>query len=273
MKRNRAKTIISTSIMLVISIIFIFPFYTMLMMSSQFSEDINKGIPLLLGGYLIENIKTVFAANFQVFYLNSFIVASFSTIASVFVSTITGYSFAKYKFRFKKQLFSFILITMMVPSQLGLVAFVVEMKQIGWMNTFLPLIIPAAATGFGVYWMKNYIESSLPGELLESGRIDGASEPRILFSISLACIKPAIFALGMMNFVTSWNSFLVPLVILNKISTYTIPIGIVTLNSAYRTDIAARIMALVIGTIPLVIIFISSSKSFISGITMGAIKG
>lgn len=273
MKMYRGKTIVFTAIMFIISIMFIFPFYTMLMMSTQFTENIYKGIPLLPGADFFKNIKTVFAANFQVFYLNSFIVASCATVMSVAVSTITGYSFAKYKFRFSKQLFSFILITMMVPTQLGLVAFVVEMKAIGWMNTFLPLIIPAAATGFGVYWMKNYISGALPNELLESGRIDGASEPRILLSISLACIKPAIFALGMMNFVASWNSFLVPLVILNKLSTYTIPIGIITLNSAYRTDIAARIMALVIGTVPLIILFISSSKTFINGLTMGAVKG
>lgn len=269
----RMKSTVYTLIMVLVSIIFIFPFFSMIMMSTQYTENIYKGIPLLPGGYLFQNIKTVFAANFQRFYLNSFIVASCATLMSVSVSTITGYSFAKYKFRFSGILFSFILITMMVPTQLGLVAFVVEMKKIGWMNTFLPLIIPPAATGFGVYWMRNYIGSSLPNELLESGRIDGASELRILGIIAIPCIRPAIFALGMMNFAANWNSFLVPLVVLNKPKTYTIPIGIITLNSAYRTDLAARITALAIGTIPMVVIFLACSKSFIRGITLGAVKG
>ena len=177
-----------------------------------------------------------------------------------------------YKFKGSKFRFSFVMITMMIPSQLGLVAFVVEMKKIGWMNTLLPLIVPPAATGFGVYWMKNYIGSNFPKELMESARIDGASEPKILFSVAVPCIKPAIATLGLMNFVTNWNSFLVPLIVLNKSETYTVPIGIINLNSAYRNDLAAKITALSIGIVPLLILFIFTSRTFISGITMGAIK-
>jgi ABC-type glycerol-3-phosphate transport system permease component len=267
------KPFVFTLAMILVALAFVFPFYAMIMMSTQVNEDLYKGIPLLPGKYLVENIKTVFAARFGIFYANSFIVATSATLLSVAVSTLTGYAFAMYRFRFSKQLFSFILVTMMVPLQLGLVAFVVEMKAIGWMNTFLPLIIPPAATGFGVYWMRNYIGSSLPIELLESGRLDGASELRILYRISLPCIRPAIFALLMMNFAANWNGFLVPLIVLNKPETYTIPIGIITLNSAYRTDLAARIAALTIGTIPLVAVFLASSKSFIQGLTMGAVKG
>lgn len=273
MKKMKIKSIILTILMFALAFVVLFPFYTMIMMSTQYSENIYKGIPLLPGGYLTENLKTVFNARFEIFYKNSLIVAIGSTLLSLFVSTLCGYALSKYKFKGANFLFKFILVTMMVPTQLGLVAFVVIMKNIGWINTLLPLIVPPAATGFGVYWMRNYIASALPDELIESGRIDGASEPRILARIALPCIKPAIFSLALMNFVTSWNSFLVPLIVLNKTDKYTVPIGIINLNSAYRNDLAAKITALTLGTIPLLILFMVTSKSFIRGITMGAVKG
>jgi multiple sugar transport system permease protein/cellobiose transport system permease protein len=109
--------------------------------------------------------------------------------------------------------------------------------------------------------------------MLESARIDGASEPRILLSISMPCIKPALFSLALMNFVTNWNSFLVPLILLNKQNIYTVPIGIINLNTAYRNDVAAKITALSLGTLPLLALFAATSRSFIRGITMGAVKG
>lgn len=272
MKKKKIKNGFIFLIMVFIALVCLLPFYLMIVMSTQYTEDIYKGITLIPGKYLLENLKTVFNAHFELYYKNSVIVSVSATILSVLVSMLCGFSFAMYKFKGSKFLFSFVMVTMMIPSQLGLVAFVVEMKKIGWMNTLLPLIVPPAATGFGVYWMKNYIGSNFPKELMESARIDGASEPKILFSVAVPCIKPAIATLGLMNFVTNWNSFLVPLIVLNKSETYTVPIGIINLNSAYRNDLAAKITALSIGIVPLLILFIFTSRTFISGITMGAIK-
>lgn len=273
MRMYRAQTIALTAAMILLALIFVFPFYAMIMMSTHYAEDLYKGIPLMPGKYLLANLKTVFGAHFEVYYFNSLTVAVSSTLLSVTISMLCGYSLAKYQFKGREFLFGFILITMMIPTQLGLVAFVVEMKQIRWVNTLLPLIIPPAATGFGVYWMRNYIAGAVPSEMLESARIDGASEPRILFSISVPCMKPALFSLALMNFVGSWNAFLVPLILLNKPAIYTVPIGIINLNSAYRNDIAAKITALALGTLPLLALFAATSKSFIRGITMGAVKG
>jgi multiple sugar transport system permease protein/cellobiose transport system permease protein len=273
MKMYRTKTIFLTIVMILLALVFVFPFYAMIIMSTHVSEDLYKGITLLPGNYLGENIRTVFGAHFEVYYFNSVVISVCATILSVTVSMLCGYALSKYQFKGRNLFFSFIMITMMIPGQLGLVAFVVEMRQIGWVNTLLPLIIPAAASGFGVYWMRNYIAGAIPLELIESARIDGASEPRILWSISVPCIKPAIFSLALMHFVTNWNSFLVPLVMLNKPNLYTVPIGIINLNSAYRNDLAGKITALALGTIPLLALFAATSKSFIRGITMGAVKG
>lgn len=267
------KEILLFIVMLIISFFCLFPFYTMFMMSTQVTEDIYKGVPLLPGTYLIENLKTVFHAHFEIYYKNSIIQAVGCTFLSLIISTLCGYAFAMYRFKGHTALFNFVLVTMMIPAQLSLVAFIIEMKGIGWMNTLLPLIIPPAANGFGVYWMKNYMEGALPQELLDSGRIDGASEPKILFSIVVPVIKPALSSLGLMQFVSNWNSFLIPLIVLNRNEIYTVPIGIINLNSAYRSDLAAKITALSIGTIPLLILYIFTSKTFINGITMGAVKG
>lgn len=272
MKKGNVKRAAVFLVMVLVALICLLPFYLMIIMSTQYTEDIYKGITLIPGKYLLENLKTVFNAHFELYYKNSIIVSVSATALSLLVSMLCGFSFAMYDFKGSKFLFSFVMVTMMVPTQLGLVAFVVEMKSIGWMNTLLPLIVPPAATGFGVYWMKNYIGSNFPKELMESARIDGASEPKVLFSIAVPCIKPAIATLGLMNFVTNWNSFLVPLIVLNKSDTYTVPIGIINLNSAYRNDLAAKITALAIGIIPLLILFMLTAKTFISGITMGAVK-
>ncbi len=270
---RKIRTIVLFAIMLIVAIVCLFPFYAMIMMSTHVTEDIYKGIPLYPGSYLIENIKTVFGAHFEIYYRNSIIQATCCTILSVLVSMLAGYSFAMYKYRGSNALFAFILVTMAIPTQLGLVAFIVEMKAIGWMNTLLPIIIPPAASGFGVYWMKNFISGAFPSELMESARIDGASEPRILFTIAAPTIRPGITSLGLMNFISNWNAFLVPLIVLNRNETYTVPIGIINLNSAYRNDLAAKICALSIGTIPLLILYLAASKTFIEGITMGAVKG
>lgn len=272
MTKKKFNRIVLFLIMVLIALICLLPFYFMLIMSTQYTEDIYKGITFLPGRYLLENLKTVMNAHFEMYYKNSLIVAASATALSLFVSTLCGFAFAMYEFKGSKFLFAFVLVTMMIPTQLGLVAFVVEMKAIGWMNTLLPLIVPPAATGFGVYWMKNFIGSNFPRELMDSARIDGASEPGILLSIAVPCIKPAIASLGLMNFVTNWNSFLVPLIVLNKSDTYTVPIGIINLNSAYRNDLAAKITALSIGIIPLLILFLLTAKTFINGITMGAVK-
>ena len=129
MKAKSMKKLLLMVFLIFCSLIFVFPFYTMIMMSTYYSEDIYKGIPLLPGGYLLENLKTVFSAHFEVFYINSLITAVSAAFLSVTVSCLCGYSFAKFEYKGRKLLFNFVMITMMIPAQLGLVAFVVEMKD------------------------------------------------------------------------------------------------------------------------------------------------
>ncbi len=260
-------------ILIVISLISLAPFYMMLMMSTQYNEDIFKGMVLLPGNYFIQNFATVMKSKFYLYYLNSIYVSLFSTVLCLFISSLTGYALSKYEFKLKKPIYYFIIMTMMVPSQIGLIGYVVEMRAMHINNTLLPLIIIWTTNAFGVFWMTQYISQAVHSELIESARMDGCNDFGIFIKIVLPCIKPAIATLSMVIFLWSWNNYLLPLVIVSNSGLFTIPLGISSLGGYYRTDYAARMTGLAFSTIPLIIIFISGSKYFVRGLTAGAVKG
>jgi ABC-type glycerol-3-phosphate transport system permease component len=256
-----------------ISVISFFPFYVMAMMSSYVTEELFTGVKLSPGTYLLENFKTVMNVNYPHFYMNSLIVAITHTLAAVFVSALTGFAFAKFKFRFKKPLFYFILGSLMIPPQLGLVGFVVEMKAFGIVNSLFPLILPGIASAFGAFWMTQYISGAVPNEIIESAEMDGSSTMRTFLQIVFPIIRPAFITLFLLFFLWSWNSYLTPLVIISKEVLYTIPLSIGLIGSEYRTDFAARILGLAVSIIPVLILFAAGSKHLIRGLTAGSLKG
>jgi cellobiose transport system permease protein len=272
-KRTKIKTVLSTGIISISALIAIAPFYIMFMMGTYSTGEIFKVLPLIPGTHLLDNLKTVFASDFIRYYANSIYVAVLVTLGSVFVSTLAGFGFSKYHFRGKNILFAAVLVTMMIPSQLGLVAFAAEMRVLGWTNTHLPLIIPGMAHAFGVFWMTQYIKSSVPDEVLDSARIDGCTDFRAFIQIVVPYVKSAIVTLVLLAFIASWNSYIIPLIVLNKAKLYTIPLGITTLGDFFRADYAARITGLSLGTIPLILVFAIGSKYFIKGLMAGAVKG
>lgn len=250
------------------------PFYLMVIMSSYDSNELFMGLHLLPGDNFIENIKDVLInAGFGRFYFNSIYIAVASTVLCVLVCAMCGYALAKFDFKLKKLCYNAILITMMLPTQLGLIAFVWEMNKIGWTDSHLSLIIPAAANAFAVYWIRQYTVQGVPTEIIESGRMDGCNEAGIFFKLVVPFIKPALGSQAMLSFMASWNAYLVPLVLISKPEKYTVTLGLSTLDALYRANYGARIAALVIGTIPMFIIFFIFSKSLIKGITAGSVKG
>ncbi len=262
-----------TVLLLILAAITIFPFYLMICMGTHSSGELFKGAILLPGSYLLKNLKTISDSSLERFYLNSLISSCVATAAGMLTSAMAGYALSKYRFRFREAIIKMVLALMMIPGQISLIAYVIEMRNMHLMNTLWPVIIPFTYSAFGVYWMKQSIDGSVPDEVIESARIDGASEQRIFLTIVLPFIKPALVTIALLLFLWSWNSYLLPLITINDMEHYTVPLGVAMLNGMYTTDYAAKILALTIGTLPLIIMFIFGSKYFIRGLTAGAVKG
>ena len=259
--------------LVLISLISLIPFWLMFSMSTYQSEMIFQGNPLIPSTYLAENLKTIFASNFVQSYANSFFVSIVAMVASVLICTMVGYAMNVYRFKAKKVINLLIMMTMMVSTQIGIIGYMIEMRNMKLNQTLWPMIFVWFASGLGAYWMTSFIKSSLPIELVESARIDGANEFRIFFNICFPCIRPGLMTLCLLQFLWSWNSYMYPLVFINKKENYTIPIFIKSLASAYRTDYGAQLCGLTLATIPILILFVIGSKSFIKGLTAGAVKG
>lgn len=260
-------------LLIVISLISITPFYFLIIMTTQLSEDIFKGKIFLPGNYFAANLITVLNSSFFHSFWNSTVVSVISTVICVFICAMAGFALSKYEFKFKRAIFGFIVMTMMVPGQIGLVGFMIEMRTFHLTQTLVPLILVWTANAFGVFWMVQFMKASLHPELIESGRVDGCNEFRIFIQIVLPVIRPAIATLSLLIFLWSWNSYLLPLVLINKESLFTIPLSIQSLGNYYRTDYGARMTGLLFAILPLIVIFVIGSKSFIRGLTSGAVKG
>ncbi len=261
------------AVVILISLVTLFPFYVMIIMSTYVSEDIMVSLQLFPGNYLLENLKTVFATDFLRFYWNSTYVAVIATLGGVLVSSMAGFAFAKYRFKGRKVLFGIVLATLMIPSQLGLVGLVMQLKGMKLMNTHFALIVPPMANAFYVFWMTQYMKGSVPTEILESARIDGCNDFRAFFRIVFPIIRPATITVFLLSFLGSWNNYLTPLVVLNKEKLYTIPMAITLFSTTYRNDYAASILALTLATLPIIVIFAFGSKYLIQGMVAGSVKG
>lgn len=261
------------TVMVLISILSIIPFYFIISMGTHTTAEIYRGDVFGLGGSLIKNMETIIKGNFMLFYKNSFVTALASGVLCVLVSALAGFGIHIYHFKAKTFMKSFIVATMMVPAQIGLIGYTIEMRNLGLTNSLIPLVLTWGASAYGVFFMIQYMQTSLPIELVESARIDGCGELRIFFTIAFPLIRAAVGTLFMLIFLWSWNNFLMPSTLLNKSSKFTIPIGIQTLATAYTQDWGARGAALTISVVPLLIIFAFGSKYFIKGLAAGAVKG
>ena len=269
---KKVSTAVIALILAIVSIVSLVPFWLMMSMSTYKSEMIFQNNPLIPSNFLAENIKTIFASNFVQSYMNSFIVSFSVMVLSVLICSMVGYAMNVYRFKGKKLANTLIMLTMMVPTQIGIIGYMIEMRNFKINNTLWPMILVWMASGLGAYWMISFVKGSLPLELVESARIDGASELRTFFQIAFPCIRPGLLTLCLLQFLWSWNSYMYPLVFINKQENYTIPIFVKSLASAFRTDYGAQLTGLTLSTIPILILFAIGSKSFIKGLTAGAVK-
>lgn len=272
-KRLTVPRVIIIALLIAITIVSVFPFYCMLIMGTYSINDLFKGIKLLPGTNLAKNWETLFTVPILSYYKNSVVAGLATVLICLFTSTTCGYGLAKYRFKGRKFLYNMVLALLMIPTQLGLIAYIIEMRYLGLNGTLWPVILPYSASAFGVFWMTSFTSEAIPDEVIESGRIDGCNEFRIFLQISLPFLRPALVTLTLLSFLWSWNALLVPLVTLNKEALFTLPLGIKGLSTGFRNDYGAQILGLSVGTLPILILFSAFSKNLISGLTAVAVKG
>lgn len=263
------------SVLIGISVFMVLPFIWMLSTSFKPIQDVFGYPPSLIpANPTLSNYEFVFNdGNVVRVFGNTFFIAIATTLLSLFFTALGGYGFAKYTFPGKGTLFGFLLATMVVPGAVMLVPSFVLMRMFGWVDTFWPLIVPGAASAFGIFFFRQYI-STVSDELLDAARLDGASEFGIFSRVIVPIISPGMVSLGLIFFMASWNNYLGPLIYLKSPEKWTFTLAINGLIGGAGLTYWGEQMAMsVISLLPLVIIFLIFQRRFVEGITAGAIKG
>lgn len=269
---------ISYLVLTLLSIICLFSFYILVINATRANAQIQQGFSVIPGQRLLANIKTVFAnKEIPILYglRNSFIISASCAVFTTYFSALTAYAIHAYNFRFKNAAFTFILMIMMVPAQVSSMGFVNLMKSMHFMNTFIPLIVPSIAAPVVFFFMKQYMESSLPIEIIEAARIDGSSEFRTFNHVVLPILKPAVAVQAIFAFVSSWNNYFVPALILEDAKRKTLPIMIAMYRSAdyLKFDMGQVYMVIAISILPVVVVYLCLSKFIVQGVAIGSVKG
>ncbi len=208
------------------------------------------------------------------FFFNSMMVAVINVVVTVFFSALAGYGFAKFNFRFKQVFFLFVLSTIMVPGQIIVIPLYVQMRMLGWADSYLGLIVPGIMNAFGVFMMRQFA-FAIPDELLDSGRIDGANELVIFLRIVFPLLAPASASLAIIIFLFSWNNFLWPLIIVQRPELYTLPVGMQAFALPYQSRPlwAAAMAVSTLATLPVAVIILFFQRYFVQGLVLSGIKG
>jgi ABC-type glycerol-3-phosphate transport system permease component len=211
------------------------------------------------------------AQDFTRYFLNTTFIAVVITVGNLLLASLAGYSLSKFRYFGRGILFILILSTMMLPLEVTMVPLFLIIKKFGWPNTYEGLIVPFIVDGFGVFLMRQYLKS-IPNELIEAARIDGASELRIYWQIVMPLCKPALAALGVFTFREAWDMYIWPLIIVTKDSLRTLPLGISLFMSSFGTSWDQLMAVAAIGTLPMVLLFFFLQRSFIKGIAISGLK-
>lgn len=261
-------------LLIVASVLSILPFLWMVISSTHATKDLFvTPLPVLPGGELWANlVRLQESINFSQVMLNSFVIAVIYTVFSAIISIMAGYGLAKFRFRGRGVLLGVVLVTMMIPMQVLLVPLFQMMASAGWIDSYQAVILPFLANAFGIFLMRQSF-LDFPDTLIEAARIDGASEFRTFYRIVLPVARPQIAALVIYTFISQWNAFIWPLLMLNTQDKYTVPVALNTMIGLSRVDYSGLMLGSLLATLPLMILFLVFQKQFVSGLLGGAVKG
>ena len=229
--------------------------------------------PLLPTGATLANYHELFARtgmarNFG----NSLLVSAAITLGSLLVNTLAGYAFAKLRFAGRDRIFQVLLAALVIPAQVAMLPLFLMMKQLGLVNNFGGVIVPALATVFGIFLVRQYARS-IPDELLEAARIDGAGELRIFFQIVLPMLKPVLVTLAIFTFMAAWNDFMWPLIVLTDQDHYTLPVALASLSREHIMDVEMMMAGAVVTVLPVLLLFLALQRYYVQGLLLGSVKG
>jgi ABC-type glycerol-3-phosphate transport system permease component len=254
------------------------PFFWLLCAAIKQGDDIFRFMFLPwdnLGSLTLDNFVRLFTQqNFGLYIVNSIFLSSMFTILVVSLSSLGGFALSKYNFRGKKPLMIVMLATMLLPAQVLLPSSYELIYHFGWLNSYLAILVPGAVSVFGMFLFMQAMRG-VPDELLQAGRVDGCSEFRLWWEIALPVVRPMIGAYTLMCFLSSWNSFLWPQIILQDERKYNLPIGLANMMGMpeYQTAFGTLMAGTLLSILPVMVLFFALQKDFIAGLTSGAIKG
>ncbi|MET9463930.1 carbohydrate ABC transporter permease [Streptomyces sp. NPDC006544] len=251
-----------------------FPLYWSLVAASRSNADLARPMPSLLPGpRLLVNLQAVLEeADIGKALLNSLIVSSAITVGTVLCSTLAGFAFAKLRFRGRGALLGAVVASMMIPPQLGVIPLFMLIVELHWVNQLQAVVLPGLVSAFGVFFMRQYLAQSLPDELIEAARVDGASYARVFWSIVVPVARPAMAVLGLLTFMTAWNDFFWPVVALSS-SEPTVQVALRQLGGGYVHDQSVIMAGTLLGTLPVLLVFGLLGRQIVGGIMQGAVKG
>ena len=267
------RILVTYSLLFIISFIGLLPYYWMVSCSLKTNENMFLVPPQWFPNPINWNAygDAWKAQDFTRYFLNTSFVAIAITLGNLLLASLAGYSLSKFRYFGRSVLFVLILSTMMLPLEVTMVPLFLTVKKFGWPNTYEGLIVPFIVEGFGVFLMRQYLQS-IPNELIEAARIDGASEWRIYAQIVMPLCKPVLAALGVFTFREAWDMYIWPLIIVTKDPLRTLPLGISLFMSSFGTAWDQLMAVAAIGTLPMVLLFFILQRSFIQGIAVSGLK-
>jgi multiple sugar transport system permease protein len=273
MRRSGASIVIHIALLLG-AVVTLLPLVWMVLASMMPTGEASTYPPRFFPSSItLEHYRELFTRlNLGRSFLNSTIIAVAVTAFSLLFNSMAGYAFAKLKFRGREKLFGFLLAALVIPTQIGMLPLFLMLKSAGLVNTYWGAILPSTASIFGIFLMRQFMQS-IPDDLIDAARIDGASEWGIYWSMMLPLATPILVTLALFTFMASWNDFMWPLIVLTDQSKYTLPVGIANLVGEHAQDIELMMASSVLTVIPVLVLFIALQRYYIAGLTVGSVKG